>query len=182
MPPAVWLPSDGDRLSPPGRGYLIFRTGVAITFPCCNPVYAAPTGTVAPEHLDKHYDEDTAEIKTEMNYITIIAGEQQTMLEKMAMIELPKGQAGDGSPGREGYGGGAGPMNTFFCVMPVAGRISGRGYVVGITNHREAHTRTPYVPSSGGLLLSVASLSVNTNAAPSSGRPGTRSSTRIRPP
>ena len=32
------------------------------------------------DSMRKHYDKDTADIKTKMNYITIVAGEQQTML------------------------------------------------------------------------------------------------------
>ena len=42
-----------------------------------------PTG-IEHRHPDdsmrKHYDKDTADIKTKMNYVTIVAGEQQTML------------------------------------------------------------------------------------------------------
>ncbi|NLA38425.1 MAG: hypothetical protein GX882_03375 [Methanomicrobiales archaeon] len=32
------------------------------------------------DSMRRHYDKDTAEIKTKMNYVTIVAGEQQTML------------------------------------------------------------------------------------------------------
>ena len=32
------------------------------------------------DSMRRHYDKDTADIKTKMNYITIVAGEQQTML------------------------------------------------------------------------------------------------------
>lgn len=32
------------------------------------------------DSMRKHYDKDTADIKTKMNYVTIVAGEQQTML------------------------------------------------------------------------------------------------------